>query len=117
MFANQAILLCLILITPLRTMKEVDICARFGFVGFMISMLFAFILGSVWRFGEAGTFASGDDLPKDVVEVGGLYQVANAKFLSIFYLVSWILIGVYVALACLCQNFIVKRPKNNFHDL
>ena len=117
MFANQAILLCLILITPLRTMKELDICARLGLIGFMISMLFAYILGGVWRFGEAGKFASGDGLPEDVVEVGGLYQVANGKFLSVFYLVSWILIGVYVALACLCQNFIVKRPKFNFHDL
>ena len=97
-------------------MKEVDICARLGFVGFMISMLFAYILGGVWRFGEAGKFACGDQFPKDK-DVGGLFQVANAKFLSIFYLISWILIGVYVALSCICQNVIVRRPKNNFHDL
>ena len=116
MFANQAILLCLLVVTPLRTTKEVDMCARLGFVGFMISMLFAYVMGGVWRFGEVGKFASGDDLPADVA-VGGLYQVANAKFLSIFYLISWILLGTYVALACTCQNLIVKRPKNNFHDM
>ena len=110
MFANQAILFSLIFISPLRVTKEIDLCARLAFVGFLISSLFAYILGGVWRFGEAGKFASGHGLDEGA-QAGAPYQISNAKFLSIYYLISWILMGVYFIVACVGQNFFVVMPK------
>ena len=56
--------------------------------------LMVWILGLTIRFSEAGRFSSGDHSESVDDELDGLYQVHNAKFLSVFYLLSFMFIGV-----------------------
>ena len=64
------------------------------------SGLGAWIAGMVWRFNEAGKFASGDNLADDYVPADDtLLQLSNGKFMGIYYLITWIMLGT----ACGCS--------------
>jgi hypothetical protein len=59
----------------------------------MCSGLVAWIMGMVWRFSEAGRYSSGDYLAEN--EAAGPYmQIQSGKFMGIYYLITWILLGV-----------------------
>lgn len=61
------------------------------------------IAGMVWRFRADGSFASGDvmvgttDLDvwtKAITAEGSLFQVSSGNFMAVYYLITWILLGV-----------------------
>ena len=109
MFANQLYTLSWICIIPIfgKCLREFDDFGAF-FCSYCSSMLSAYTMGLVWRFGEAGKFASGDELAEDAV-AGPLYQVSSGKFISIFYLVTLILMGT---MCCCCLTvFCINKIK------
>lgn len=84
-----------------------------------------YIVGLVWRFSAAGKFAAGDVMPEGTTEdvwtkaitcdgvPEGTYcgfQYSSANFMYIYYLITWIMMGVSVGCAligaiigCLCK--------------
>ena len=64
----------------------------------------------VWRFSEAGKYASGDVVPQGMdaeataaweaglTADGSLFQYSSGNFMYIFYLITWIALGP----ACFC---------------
>ena len=64
-------------------------------------------MGMIWRFSEAGKYASGDDLAEDA-EASELYQISSGKFMAIYYFITWIAMGV-----CLCVPILISifNPK------
>jgi hypothetical protein len=61
------------------------------------------IAGMVWRFRADGSFASGDIMPADTTEEawataisadGSLFQVSSGNFMAIYYMITWIMMGV-----------------------
>jgi hypothetical protein len=80
------------------------------------------ITGMVWRFNAAGSFAAGD-VPEGLNEVdtltyeakvtadGSLYQYSSGNFMYIYYLITWITLGVSCGCgilgslaACICAK-------------
>ena len=106
MFANSLVptsfacigplLMCLMAKSPCLG----NTCSGAVFCSWVCSGLAVYILGLVWRYGEAGKFASGDDLDENVV-AGPLMQISNGKFMSIYYLITWIALGVSCFCTCL----------------
>ena len=71
-----------------------NLCGVLMACGVCGSGLGAWIAGMVWRFSEAGKFASGDNLADDYVPADDtLLQLSNGKFMGIYYLITWILLG------------------------
>lgn len=66
-----------------------------GFCGMLVgcswcvSMIVVYVFGLIWRYSAAGQYASGDLLEEDAV-AGPLMQVSSGKFISIYYLISYI---------------------------
>ena len=86
------------------------VCMKIGFGGFArlglcalnCSALAVYIMGCVWRFGEAGQFASGGDEDINMSASSELLlQESNGKFLGIYYLITWIAMGLIAVCACL----------------
>ena len=103
MFANMLLtfsLYCIIRVPIMIVAKSERlgvVCIWVCLSSYFCSMFIAYIMGLVWRFSDAGRFASGDELAKGAV-TGPLYQVSNGRFISIFYLLTGILMGSM----CLC---------------
>ena len=102
MFANMMILFvapCIGIIVLAITDEEVLGAASSGFCACACScsLLVAYIMGLVWRYGKAGKFASGDTL-EEGEEPDPLSQISNGRFLSVYYLISWVFLGI----TCCC---------------
>ena len=104
MFANQMVacgLACIIgpVIVAIGNMNPNigNCCGGLSLCAFKCSLFVAYIMGLIWRYGAAGKFASGDDLAEGE-DAGALYQISSGKFMSIYYLITWILLGT----ACVC---------------
>ena len=98
---------------PIATILGIPGCARLGFCLANFSVGAVYVMGMVWRFGEAGKFASGDD---DIImnsESALLLQESNGKFLSIYYLITWIFIGLCAVCACLGCIFGAINSRSN----
>jgi len=61
------------------------------------------IAGMVWRLRASGKYASGDVMPENVTDEtwtaeitaeGSLFQVQSGNFMWIYYMITWILMGV-----------------------
>ena len=70
-----------------------NLCGVLMACGFCGSGLGAWIAGMVWRFSEAGRVASGDYLTEGEV-AGPDMQIQSGKFMGIYYLITWIMMGV-----------------------
>ena len=77
--------------------------------GSMCSGLIVWIMGMVWRFSAAGKYASGDDVAEGVAG-DALEQTSSGKFIGIYYLISWIILGtmcgcsiIGAIVACVCK--------------
>jgi hypothetical protein len=66
------------------------------------------IAGMVWRLRQSGSFASGDIMPANATEEdwiaqitadGSMYQYESGKFMWIYYMITWIIMGI----SCLCS--------------
>ena len=101
--SSYCILQILLKIEPVNAMLGKG-CLWVCSCGYLCSVFIAYIMGLIWRFSEAGKFAAGDELAEDAV-VGPLYQVSSGKFISVFYLVSWLLMGT---MCCLCMTCVCK---------
>ena len=67
------------------------------------------INGIIWRFKASGSFASGDELTADELSAESdndatLYQLQSGKFLLIYYIITWVIIGAGLGFAC-CTSF------------
>ena len=68
------------------------------------------IAGIVWRFKAAGSYAAGDLLSKTELQAAyddddTLYQLRSGKFLLVFYIINWVLMGgalITLFFSCLC---------------
>ena len=65
-----------------------------------------FITGIVWRFRESGSIASGDQLSvaeyeQEIAKEDTLYQFKSGKFMLVYYIIVWTLIGISCAMGCL----------------
>ena len=65
-----------------------------------------FITGIVWRFKESGSIASGDQLSpeeykQEIANEDTLYQFKSGKFMLIYYIIVWTLIGLSCTFGCL----------------
>ena len=64
------------------------------------------IAGMVWRLRESGSFASGDIMTADAnedawinqIKESNVYQYESGNFMWVFYMITWILMGV----GCIC---------------
>ena len=79
-----------------------------GGCGICCGGLFWWIFGMVWRFKQYGQFASGDIAPAGVAEGAeydawkqaelededSLYQISSGNFMAVYYLITWICMGV-----------------------
>lgn len=105
MFANQMVACSFICIAPvimfIGNMSPTigNICGGLSLCAFKCSLFVAYIMGLIWRFGAAGKFASGDELAEGE-DAGALYQISSGKFISIYYLITWILLGTMCVCAC-----------------
>ena len=102
MFYNMCALLVLgCCFAPITMKLGVPACGRLGFCLANCSALVVYIMGCVWRFSEAGQFASGDD--GIIINSSSilLLQESNGKFLAIYYLITWICMGLCTLCACL----------------
>ena len=104
MFSNQIILFVSIFtVLPILIMLNAraptlgNVCAVFWSCGICGSMIVAYIMGMVWRFGEAGRFATSDEA--NTGEKSDFYQTQSGKFLTIFYFITWIILGIKILLA------------------
>ena len=94
MFINKIVLLCFpciacLLYTICLNKKRGLICNQLFLISYCCSSLVALVMGLIWRFGEAGRFASGDYLDKDAaVAAGPLYQVSSGKFILVKIILS-----------------------------
>jgi len=67
------------------------------------------IAGMVWRLRQSGSFASGDIMPsantdrdawiEEITADGSWYQYESGKFMWVYYMITWILMGV----SCVCS--------------
>ena len=62
------------------------------------------VTGIVWRFKKSGSYASGDFLTDEESKAEwnddtSLYQLRSGKFMLIYYVINWAIIGAGVALA------------------
>merc|ERR1711907_810307 len=74
--------------------------AGLGGCGISCGGLVWWIIGMVWRFGAAGSFASGDsyadrdgDFQAAFIADQPLNQVSSGNFMAIYYLITWICMG------------------------
>lgn len=80
-----------------------------GMCGFSCGGLVWWIIGMVWRFNAAGSFASGDsysemdgDFQAAFIADQPLNQVSSGNFMGIYYLITWICMGVSCGCGILC---------------
>ena len=74
---------------------------------FQCSNMAWWIAGMVWRLRESGSFASGDIMPANVneddwiktVKASDVYQYESGNFMWVYYMITWILMGV----GCFCS--------------
>ena len=75
--------------------------------GMCCSMLACFIAGAVWRFGEAGSYASQEPDAEGMTELDDqLPQTSSGKFMYIFYIINFSIMGLFAlcsVLGCLCK--------------
>ena len=69
------------------------ITAMFG------SILAVWICGMIWRWSEAGQYASGDDLAYDA-DAGPLYQISNGQFIKVMSILNSVVVGLKVCCCC-----------------
>lgn len=121
MFANQLlvfgmpIIMGLVLCLAASCPSMIQICGTLLGCGFFCSGFVAWIMGMVYRFGAAGQFASGDNMAENMtLEEWELTQTLNqyqsGKFMGIYYLITWIMLGVSCGCAligglitCICK--------------
>ena len=94
MFYNLAIVSVgrLFFMLPLLSERVDTIVQRVFYTLFWISFITTNIIGLVWRYGEAGRFAS--EIHDDV-ETDELLQLKSARFINIYYVFG----GISIALA------------------
>jgi len=69
-----------------------------------------YIAGLVWRLRESGSYSCGDVVPKntsdedwlkEITREDALWQFSSGNFMWIFYIISWIMMGVSCVAGCL----------------
>ena len=63
------------------------------------SILAVWICGMIWRWSEAGQYASGDDLAYDA-DAGPLYQISNGQFIKVMSILNSVVVGLKVCCCC-----------------
>ena len=78
------------------------ICGGLFFCGYLCSAIASFITGAVYRFSEAGVYASRPVEEGAVAQFDDAYlQTSSGNFMYIYYMICFVLIG----LDCLCCLF------------
>ena len=122
-FAQQMIPIAGILLVSISMMISgslAAICQGLVGCGAGCGGLAWWIAGIVWRFRASGKFASGDSLTEaeltvaeaaaDVENSTTLYQLSSGRFMYVYYMICWILMGVScgcsligMIVSCLCK--------------
>ena len=79
--------------------------------GFSCALLAWWVCGIIWRFNSRGSFSAGDSLQKAEREAeqesaATLYQLRSGRFMLIYYIITWSLIGFAVFFSFVCLVFV-----------